>query len=180
MSVISKDLARQIATKLTEKSRIAAEKLHVEYRELVTHSYEEQTPTEVKSLFKKFADWFYTRGSIRLNGHGFNYEYISSTRNVICNSNNECNLLLTAKVAEKLVSAKRKWEKAKKVYEELKEESKQALLTLKTFNNIRKEIPAAASMLPPPMSNALVVNFESLKKRLDAQKETEKQLIKTN
>jgi len=171
MSRISNELAGQIAHKLTEKSRLAAEKLHVEYRELVTSFYEEQTPDQVKKCFKDNCDWFYTRCEIRMDGHGFNWAWVTSTRPVICNNESYANLKLTSKVADQIISAKRKWEKAKEKYDNLKREAKQALLTLKTFSNIRKELPEASPMLPPPMSNALVVNFSSLKKQLAGQPE---------
>jgi len=180
MSVISQDLANKISVKLTEKSRQAAEKLHVEYRELATQFYEEQTPKEVKDCLKKHPDWFYTRSSMILNEHGFNWEYVTSTRPVICNSNTECYLKLNSKISKQLTEAKRKWEKAKGSYEKLQIEAKQALLALKTYNNIRKELPEASSMLPPPISNALVVDFSSLKRKLKNQPDEKKQLTATN
>lgn len=136
---------------------------------MATQFYEEQTPKDVKDLFKKYPVWFYTRTQIQCNGHGFNWEYITTTRPIICNGVSNATLTLTSKISDKLTSAKRKWEKAKDKYSKLKDEAKQALLTLKTFNNIRKELPEAAPMLPPPMSNALVVNFTSLKSRLNNQ-----------
>jgi len=177
MSRISQELAAQIAVKLTEKSRIAADKLHVEYRELVTSLYEAQTPGDVKVCFTKYPDWFYTRSNIKLHGHGFNWEYVNPTRPLITNNNTDCILELTAKISDKIISAKRKWQKAKEGYDKLNLETRQALLTLKTFNNIRKELPQAAPMLPPPLSNALVVNFDTLKKQLDKQPDIKKETI---
>lgn len=175
MSVISKDLAGRIATKLTEKSRVASDSLHVEFRELVTKLYEDQTPQEVKECFENNSDWFYTRSQVVLDGSGFRWDRISTTRAVIANSGSDCHLRMTAKGSDKLTAAKRKWEKAKKEYEDLKSETAQALLTLKTYNNIRKELPDAASMLPPPLSNALIVNFDSLQKKLSKQPEIKKE-----
>lgn len=171
MSRISNDLAGQIATKLTEKSRVAAEKLHIEFRDLVTKTYESQIPDEVKNCFKKNPDWFYTRGTIKLNGHGFNWEHVGATNPVISNSNESSLLKMSDKIAANLMTAMRKWQKAKEKYETLRAEAKQALLALKTFSNIRKELPEASSMLPPPLSNALVVNFTSLHNRLKSQPE---------
>ena len=172
MSVISKDLARQIATKLTEKSRIAKDELHKEYRQLVTDLYKEQVPDDVSKCFKNNPDWFYTQSSIRLDGHGFDWEYVATMGgNVIANGGSNAFLKLTSKTADKITNSKRKWEKAKDSYELLKDETVQALLALKTFANIRKELPEASPMLPPPMSNALVCNFDSLKKKLNKQPE---------
>ena len=176
MSRISQELAQSIAYKLTEKSRIACDKLHVYFREFVTCLYEEQTPEEVKKCLKNHPDWIQTNSTIRLDGHGFRWEYVTSTRPVI-QTDKDNKLEMTAKVADKISSLKNKWEKSKKVYEELKAEAKQALLSLRTFNNIRKELPQAAPMLPPPISNALVVNFNSLKNRLNKQDDFKKQAV---
>lgn len=172
MSRISKEAAKSISYKLTEKSRLIVAALHEEYREMITTMYEDHTPAEIKAVKKLFPDWFCTRSEIYLNGHGFNREWITSTRPVIANSNDDCNLHLTAKSAAPVFKAKTKWEKADKKYKELRRETESALLALKTYNNIRKELPDAAPYLPPPMSNALVVNFDGLKKRLNSQPTT--------
>jgi hypothetical protein len=168
MSRISKDLAEQIAFKLTEKSREAVEKLHIEFREQATALWESIVPPAVQECFKAHPDWFETRSAIKLNEHGFRFDYITTTRPII--ERGASNILtLTRKTADPLFRAKTKWEKEKKKYEDLKDESMSALLALKTYNNIRKELPEAAPYLPPPMSNALVVNFDSLKKKLNQQ-----------
>jgi len=143
MSVISKDLAGKIALKLTEKSRLLSEKLHADFREAVTIAYENSTPKEVVEVFKKHPDWFYTRSQIILEGNGFGYERISSQRPVVANCYSDANLKMTPQIADKLVKYKRKWEKSVKDYKELKSETEQALLSLKTYNNIRKEFPVA-------------------------------------
>ncbi len=166
MSVISKDLAGQIAQKLTEKSRIAMEELHLEYRQLVTEFYEKATPKDVKACFKKHKEWFHTRSTICFDGNGFRWERVSSVRPIIHNTNSDPKLELTPEIATQLRKSKDAWDNAKEKYDRLKAEVKQALITLKTYNNIRKELPEAAPYLPPPLSNALVVNFTGLKKEL--------------
>lgn len=177
MSRISKDLANQIAIKLTEKSRIAAEQLHKEYRELATEIYEEQTPKEIKDIFKKYPEWFYTRNCISFNGHGFRWENVSTTRPVICNSGSSANLDITAKMATALQASKRKWEKLNEDHKQLQRETETALLNLGTHARIKENFPLAAPMLPPPMSNALVCNFDSLTKRLQKQPEIKSQKV---
>lgn len=103
---ISKDLAGQIAFKLTENSRLAAEVINKEYQELVTLAYESQTPQLVKDCFKKHPEWHYTRQTLCFSGHGFNYERVSTTRPIICNAGTDASLALTAKSAEILLKAK--------------------------------------------------------------------------
>jgi len=174
MSRISKELAHQIAIKLTEKSRLAYENLQKEYREIVTCMYEDSTPKDVKDCFKKNADWFYTRSSISLNGHGFRWERVSTTRPVIGNSNSDAIFKLTAKNSTVIMNAKRKWEKLMEEHKQLQRETETALLNLGTHARIKENFPLAAPMLPPPMSNALVCNFDSLTKRLQKQPEIKK------
>lgn len=171
MSRISKELAKQVSIKLTEKSRMAADELHTVYREIATSMYEDQTPKEVKDCFKKNAEWFYTRSSISLDGHGFRWESISATRPVICNNNQNATLELNSKNSTVLINAKRKWEKAKDEYKKLQKETETAIINLGTHARIKENFPLAEPMLPPPMSNALVCNFDSLTKRLQKQPE---------
>jgi hypothetical protein len=174
MSVISKDLARKIAIKLTEKTSILVDNLKVSYQEFVTTEYEKQIPDEVKKCFQKHPDWFNCTSYIYFRGNGFNHENITGTRRVICNSTTSAHLTLTSIIADKIMSIKRKHESEKDKYENLLEETTQALLALKTYNNIRKELPQAIPYLPPPMSNALICNFDSLKNKLNKQPEVKK------
>jgi len=176
MSRISNDLAGQIAYKLTEKSRKAMEEKHVAYREVVTTLYEQTTPQPVLDVLKKYPDWIDTASNIRLQGHGFNYEYVSPTRTIVSNCRNNA-LELTDKMAKSITAVKKEWEKSQDKYKSLKDEIKHALLSLKTYANIRKELPAAAEYLPPPMSNALVVNLGNLNKRITNQPEIKKESV---
>jgi len=177
MSRISKELAAQIATKLTEKSRIAAEELKKEYGQLAYEMYDAQTPKEVKDTFKKHPEWFYTRTRIDFSGHGFNYESVVCPNPVICNGGTNANLNLTAKLASQLTAASRKYEKAYDAYKQLKRETETAIINLGTHARIKENFPLAAPMLPPPMSNALVCNFDSLTKRLQKQPEVKKEKV---
>lgn len=166
---ISQDLAQQIAYKLTQGSRDNADSFRVEYRELATAFYEQQTPKEVIAMKDLHPDYFQTRQRVDFAGHGFRYEQVTSTRSVICNAGQTANLALTPKIADKLTKAKAKWEKADKECQALKAETETALLNLRTFARISENIPAAIPFLPPPMSNALVVNVDSLNKKLKHQ-----------
>lgn len=176
MSRISKELAHQIAIKLTEKSRVAAESLNKDYREIATAMYEDQTPKEVKDCFKKHAEWFYTRNYLTFDGHGFRWENVTTIRPIICNSGSNATLELNVKTSTQLNTAKRKWEKAVEEHKQLQRETETALLNLGTHARIKENFPLAAPMLPPPMSNALVCNFDSLTKRLQKQPEVKQKI----
>lgn len=176
MSRISKELAHQIAIKLTEKSRVAYELLYKEYQLLVSDIYEEQTPKEVKECFKKHSDWFYTRNYLQLTGYGFNWEGVNLPRAIICNANTSAELKLTKDSAAAISASKNKYDKAKEEHKNLLEETEIALVSLGTHARIKENFPLAAPMLPPPMSNALICNFNSLTKRLQKQPEIKKQV----
>lgn len=177
MSVLSKDLAKQIAKKLTQKSKDNVDFLLREYQQGVADAYEVSLPNDVLVFYKKYSKYTNSVLSIRMYGNGFNHEVVNIFKSLPNDDNSYyATFEPNAKVAEKLVKAKQKYEKAKKEYNILLEESEQALLTLKTYNNIRKELPEAAPYLPPPLSNALVVNFDSLKKRLNKQPEIKKEV----
>lgn len=178
MSTLSKDLAQQIAHKLTEKTRLNAQSLKDQFTSKVAEHYTKTIPAAVKDIFKKHPDYFTTTASIKVDGHGFTYEVVGTKEFVINNTGNYyASLDLSSKEADTVVKLKRKYQDAEKKYKELKEETKQALLALKTYNNIRKELPEAAQYLPPPISNALVCNFDALKTKLKKQPEAKLQTV---
>lgn len=175
MSRITQDLAGQIAYKLTEKSRAAAELLKKDYQQMTTDYYDQETPKEVAEVKAKHPDWFCTTRTIRLEGHGFRYETVTATHPVIKNKDHDAYLTLTPKIASALTTAKRNWEKADAACKELKKETEHALINLRTYKNISENIPEAKAYLPPPMSNALVVNVDSLNRKLAKQPEVKLQ-----
>lgn len=180
MSVISKQLAHDIAFALTEKSKEAMNRARKEYENTVRDLYEQQTPDEVKKTFKAHPEWFCTRSEITFNGRGFNWERVYVQPQVIANSNNgrDAHLHLTSKVADAIITALRKFQKAEKTYKLLKGETEQTLLNLKTFKNIKDNIPEAAKYFPAQKSNMmLVVNVDSLRRKLAHQPEVKKEKI---
>lgn len=166
---ISKDLAGQIAYKLTDKTRLLVEKIKKDYQEVVTVLYEAQTPQAVIDCKKKFPDWFGTKSCVYFSGHGLSHENCTTTRQIISNNWSNAHLELNSKIADKITKAKRKYDKVKDDYNQLKKETEQALINLGTYARIRENIPAAAPFLPPPISNALVCNFDSLNSKLKKQ-----------
>ena len=175
MSRISQDLASQIATKLTKKSFDAVSELRKEFENVVLGAYQSQIPDEVTACFGKHSDWFSTTSTVKLDGHGFKWEWVSVHEPVLCNSGREALMKMNATLADRLTKSKRKWEKAKEEAEKLKREATTALINLRTYKNIREAIPEAAPFLPPPITNAIAVNVNSLNKKLAAQPEGKKE-----
>lgn len=169
MGQLSKQVIEQIAQKLTEKSKKYSEAVDKELMQLVTEIYETQVPAEVMKVFKTQCEYIETTQTLYLNGHGFNRESIKMTKQLPAKSSYSQTLNLNAAIAERIMKAKRKKEKAAEDYKNLVLETESALTALRTHKNVRENLPEAAKYLPPPMSNALVVSFDSLKKRLRKQ-----------
>lgn len=176
MGQLSKQVIEQIALKMTEKSKKFVDACEKELKEVVTEVYLLQVPAEVMRVFKTHCEYVETTQSVYVNGNGFNRETFNMTKQLPSTSSYNATLKLTAATADQILKAKRKWEKAKEDYKNLKQETESALQALKTHKNVRENLPEAAAYLPPPMSNALVVSFDSLQKRLRKQPDISKTL----
>lgn len=174
MAQLSKMVIDQIATKMVEKSKKYSDAMQKELETLVTEIYQDQVPEEVKKVFKSHCEYIETSQCVYLDGHGFNRETISMTKQMPAVTQYNQRLNLTAATADRIMKVKRKADKAKEDYKSLLQETQSALEALKTHKNIRENLPEAAAYLPPPMSNALVVSFDSLQKRLKKQPEVSK------
>ena len=177
MGQLSKLVIEQIAEKMTEKSKKYSDLMEKELSELVTEIYESQIPNEVMKIFKTHSEYLETCQAVYLDGHGFSRETIRMNKSLPATSSYHQKLSLTAAIADRIIRAKRKFEKAKEDYKTLEQETKSALFSLKTHKNVRENLPEAAPYLPPPMSNALVVSFDSLQKRLRKQPEIKKETV---
>lgn len=174
MATLSKMVIENIASRMTEQAKNHSNFLNKEYKELATEMYEASLPKEVFNLFKTDCEYMKTTSSIQLDGNGFNRESISLSKCLPAKSGYGHGIKFTAANCEKLIKAKRKYEKAKEDYDLLLRETQSALAALKTERNIRENLPEAIPFLPPPMSNSLVVNFKSLQKKLNSQPESPK------
>lgn len=176
MAALSKQVIENITQRMTEKSKKFTELLLKEYETMATEFMEAQVPDDVRKCFKNHPDYIETTLTAYLDGHGFNRESVSLNKQVPAKSQYHEKLVLTSKIAEKLITSKHKYEKAKECYKNLVLETESALFALKTCKNIRENLPEAIPFLPPPMSNSLVVNFKSLQNKLNKQPELAKEI----
>lgn len=169
---ISQDTARLISNKLTEKSRVAADALRKEFRELVTSIYENETPKEVRDLRVKHPDWFHITTTITLRGHGFNHENVSTTRSVVTNGGNNANMPMNEKTGTRIWKSYQKWDKADKDFQKLREETARSLVNMGTTKRVAENLPVAIPYLPAESGRmALVLDLGDLNKRLARQPE---------
>lgn len=174
MSRISKELAANIANKLVAPSYKKRDELRAEYEAEVMRIYLLRIPSDVLDFENKRPEFFEKTRDIRLRGYGFEYERVTIRASVV-NNMPRCSyadIHLEKDEADILRGFKRKWEAAQEKAKDLRVQTEVALLACKTYKNIREMIPEAADMLPPPISNALVADFSSLRKNLNSQAST--------
>lgn len=174
MARLSNQTIENIAEKMTAQTLTAVQQLKRDYEEIVTCFYEDQIPQAVKTFAKQHSGFIHFGRTVRLEGNGFRWENINTTRPIIEDDYGNAKLEMNAKMAEKIKKAMNKHEDANKSYRTLLTETKQALSALGTNNRIKENLPEAIPFLPPPMSNALVVNFTSLQRKLKLQPDTKK------
>lgn len=165
---MSKDVAHQIAIKLTEKKQKAVDKLKKEYELFVTNEYWKQTPRSVKLAFKKFPEYFRTDSSVVLNGHGFNWEYVSTTKRVIEKKDGRSFLTLTPELSSECMKLMRAWQKEQEAIKLLKGEIETALFGLRSVTQIQKHLPEAIPYLPKETSMELMINLDDLRTKIKA------------
>lgn len=163
---MTKDVAHQIAIKLTEEKAKSVEQLHLDYKEYITQAYISQIPESVLEAFKQHPDWFYTPSAIQFNGNGFNWENVYATTPIICNGGTSANLTLTEAIAKKAMKLKNKWMDENKKLKDLNCKIEVALFGLRTYAQIEKNLPEAVPYLPKQTSMELMVNFDTLRKEI--------------
>lgn len=168
---ISKELARQISFRLTDKGRAKVDKLKKEWQKAVTEAYKQQVPEKVIKMKAQFPEWFTTGECITLDGHGFSWTNVTATERIIKDGNNNAKLKLDAKLAAELKKVQTAWENAKEANEKLQVETENTILALGTYKQITEKFPGAAQYLPNvgTKSMALIPNLDGLKTKLQNQ-----------
>lgn len=128
MARLSNLTIENIAEKMTAKTLVAVQQLKKDYEELVTTLYEEQIPQAVKTFAKQHSGYIHFGRSVKLEGFGFRWEYISTSRPVIEDDCGNAKLDLNGNMAERIKKAIHKHQDADKAYKTLVSETKQALL----------------------------------------------------
>ena len=163
---ITKYLANKVAQQLIEKKQKEVSTLRTEFQEYLTVVAEKRVPKDVMEFFKKQCEYVETSQSIFLNEKGFNREVISLTRQVPAKSSSSLHIVLNDTEATKAKRLHNAWLKAKENVERLKRELENALLNLRTYNRIEKELPEAFQLLPQGGGMLIPINIEKLRKEI--------------
>lgn len=168
---MSKQLAYDIARKLTEKLRNKIDKLETELGRFVKAEYEKQIPKQIKKLAITHPGWIEWTDEVRLHGHGFNYKKInfclrSAEKELPRPIREEAELVLTDELADEIKKRENVIGDLVKKKAVLLIEIQAALLGLSTFARIQEKFPEAVKFIPISTSRAIAVNMDSLRDKI--------------
>ncbi len=165
MSIISKDLARQIAKKLTQKKYDALTKTK---KELSDYAYEIAKSTIKKDVFDFYLKnkmYFKTSTSITFVGPGLNHENVHINE-IPSNGSWNVTKLASDKEAKSIVEFLNSIKTQKKQINELFLEIESALLGLKTYARITENFKEASKYLPIKENKEISINVSQIIKKL--------------
>lgn len=163
---ITKDAAKSVAKKLTEKKRIQLEKIKSEISETGYKVLKGQTPPAILGLYAKHPAYFKKINNINVTGKGLNHQQIYLSKNLPCTETYSKTVLVDDENAAILSDLFNKKEALHTEIEKLEQEIEQALLSLVTYAKISQEFKEAVPFLPFKEKNELVVNIQDIRKKL--------------
>ena len=166
MSRITKEIAKYVAGKLTDKHKKEIEKVHNELKEMAYDAYSKKIPKDVLLAFEKNKSWMYKCESIRAVGNGFNHEYLYLSKQLPSKDGSYVTVQFDEKTSDKLRKHKNLLNSLNKKQEDLFDEIETALIRLGTFKKVEAEFKEAYIHLPKTVSQALVVNIDKIREKL--------------
>jgi len=166
MSRITKEIAHQVALKLTSKKFEECLKLIEELAVETFKLYSNTVPKEIVELSKKFPDYFNFSEHLNVTGNGFSYDQIKISEKSVVKS---CNKYFTPSPqdAKVLMAIKNKIDDARKSYKDLVFEIENLVYHLRTYAKVTEQFPEAVPFLPnKAITNALAINIDDIRKKL--------------
>lgn len=163
MSRITKQIAENVAVKLTEKQALEIKELKVNLSDTFTSIYLNTIPKQVMELHLKYPEFIETRSSMQCQGNGFQWQSISLNRNLPAKNHVFSPEEKDAKLLLKLLN---EIDDKKSELSKLKHEIEVLVFRLKTYAKVNSEFPEANPFLPNSVSSALMVNISDLRKKL--------------
>lgn len=164
MSRITKEIASEIATKLTEKKLTEIRRIQSEQEIYLEEIYLGTISKEVKDFFKLKPNYCKNTRQLRVSGNGFNYAYLNTKNNVPCLESQSFEP--TAEQGKELINFQNKIENLKIVRNKLKNEIENLLYNLRTYSKVILEFPEAEPFLPKNISNKLMININDIRSQL--------------
>jgi len=164
MSRITKEIASQVAKKLTAKKLEEITNLEKEIATKFEAIYLNRLSKEIKETFKKHKNYFYTRSQFQVSGSGFDYFYVNTLNEVPYNRNSS--FVATKEDADVLLPLINNKKLLKGNYDKLIIEIEALLYGLRTYSKVISEFPEAEPFLPYNLSNKLMVNVSEIRNQL--------------
>jgi len=164
MSRITKEIANEVARKLTTKKTEEIQKLDLLIQETLELFILKRVPKDVIEFQKTNPKFTYSTSSFRLIGNGFNHKYLNTKNDIPYNGNN----IFEPKPdeAKKLLEMINKKSDLKSNLNKLFSEIENLLYNLRTYNKVIIEFPEVEPFLPKTISNKLMVNVNDIRQQL--------------
>lgn len=166
MSRITKQLAEQVAIKLTEDKKANIKLLKDKLKTIATEHYLKTIPKEVKDFYKKHPKYTKQTSYVNLVGAGLEYNHTDIDNSPHNGNSNQ--VKVTNEEANIVVDVQRLIEDAQKEYRDLVSEIEIALLGLRTFKNVQEKFPEAYEFLPEISYNtSLAINLKDVRCKIN-------------
>lgn len=161
---ITKAVAQKVAQQLISERQTEIENLSNELNRKAYEIYLDTVPKQVLDIFKSNSSYFKNSKKFYVQGVGLNttgidfdvYTPYVSQYFTLCEKD--------ANIFVKLIN---NIQAKQKELNEFKIQIEVALLNLRTYNNIEKQFPEAAKLLPIQQTTAIMVNIKDIRCKLD-------------
>lgn len=165
---ISKEAARQISIKMTEKKQKELDILKKEISDVGYQLAKSTIKKDVLEFYEKHKGYFNVADTLQVSGTGLNFEqiYFSPSLPKSDSSQRYIAKLVDNETAKKIITLLHKKRDLKKQLDCLRNDIEIALISLGTHAKIQSEFKEAAPFIVVKESVALAVNISDIKKRL--------------
>jgi hypothetical protein len=173
MSIISKDLAWDVAVAVCHKKCSQRDKANKEFKQAVADSYlHENVPLLVTEMYQKIPEFITHSRTLYLKGNGWNTVSVFLNTPIIVKAKTDniqsVYYYPSEKESKKLQKLFHVYEKLKKEYDDLLTETQNTLLTLKTYKRVQEQFPLAYKYLPVKAKTEVIVNISQLLQKIES------------
>jgi hypothetical protein len=163
MSRITKEIAREVAEKLTAKKLKEIQNLDLKQKTILHEFITEKIPKDVMSVYLVRPNYFKTYSSFSVCGNGFDYKHLSTLNYLPFFGGS---FEPSQEQAKKLNEVLNEKDNLKVKYFKLVKEIETLLYSLRTYSKVNLEFPEATPFLPENICNKLMVNISDIRSEL--------------
>lgn len=166
MSRVTKEIAKEVAKKLTANHTDKIEKIGERMAVLAVAHIRNETPKEVTEFYAKYPSYCKTRTNISLRGNTLNQIHLSIEQ--IPWEGDSSSSIVPDDLGRELQKLEGERDAIQKAKTKLFREIEQTMLSLRTFKKVQGVFPEAAEFLPKSATAYLpVVNLEGIREELN-------------